>query len=120
MGLFLDILSLTFILLGALLAVSTALGLVRFRDTVSRMHASSKPQTMGLALTLIGVILHILVHGDLSVQVRGDLGMLVLIMLFALMTAPVVGNRISHVAKREGLIDRDALARDDEVSPNKN
>lgn len=119
MDLFLDILSLTFILLGALLAVSTALGVVRFRDTVSRMHASSKPQTMGLALTLIGVILHIIVHGDLSIQVRGDLGMLVLIMLFALMTAPVIGNRISHVAKREGLIDREALSRDDEATPNK-
>ena len=119
MDLFLDILSLTFILLGALLAISTALGVVRFRDTVSRMHASSKPQTMGLALTLIGVILHIIVHGDLSIQVRGDLGMLVLIMLFALMTAPVIGNRISHVAKREGLIDREALSRDDEAKPTK-
>lgn len=120
MQLFLDILSLTFIILGGLLAVSTALGVVRFRDTVSRLHASSKPQTMGLALTLIGVALHVIVHDDgLSVQVRGDLGMLLLIMLFALMTAPVVGNRLANVAKREGLIDRDSLSRDDEAKKTK-
>ena len=36
-----------------------AIGLARFRDTIGRMHASTKPQTLGLSLTLLGTVLHI-------------------------------------------------------------
>lgn len=117
MLLFWDILSITLILTGALFCLATSIGLARFRDTVARMHASTKPQTFGLATTLLGLVLHILAYGESGATVRGDLGILALIIIFALMTSPIIGNRLGHVAQKEGLIDRDALSRDDEKEP---
>ncbi|MBV7295960.1 monovalent cation/H(+) antiporter subunit G [Corynebacterium sp. TAE3-ERU12] len=114
MNLFFDCLSLLFITGGALLSLSAALGLVRFRDTVSRMHASAKPQTLGLILTIAGVLVHIQVHADANASVRGDMGMLLLIAVFGLGTAPVVGTQLAGIARREHLVDREHLTRDDE------
>lgn len=97
-----DIVSATLILVGCLLAVTAAIGLVRFPDTLSRMHAATKPQTFGLLLVLIGAVVRL---GD-SV----DSGMLILAGLFALITAPVVAHRIGRLAyqeqrARDGLIE---------------
>ena len=46
-----DILSLTLVISGSLLILAAAIGLARFKDTMSRVHAVSKPQTTGLILT---------------------------------------------------------------------
>ncbi|WP_448852714.1 monovalent cation/H(+) antiporter subunit G [Corynebacterium sp. 335C] len=116
MTLAVDIVSLVLILGGALVSLTAALGVVRFRDTVSRMHASSKPQTLGLLMTIVGVILHVLAQGGNGPAQYGDLGMMALVALFALATAPVVANRLGDVGKREQLIDRGALSRDDEAA----
>ena len=112
-----DIISITLILRGGFFCLATAVGLARFRDTIGRMHASTKPQTLGLSMTLVGTVLHIFANGGGGVTVNGDLGMMVLIVLFALMTSPIIGNRLGHVSQKEGLIDRDALSRDDELEP---
>ena len=74
-----DIIAALFMLAGSILAVSGAVGLVRFRDTLSRLHAVSKPQTLGLVLTVTGAILHVLVSENLSQAAKGDIGMMLLI-----------------------------------------
>ncbi|GAB17589.1 Na(+)/H(+) antiporter subunit G [Gordonia effusa NBRC 100432] len=88
-----DIISTTLILLGALVALTASIGLVRFPDTLSRMHAATKPQTFGLLLILAGA----------SIRLAGnvDVGMLILAGLFALITAPVVAHRIGRLVYRE-------------------
>lgn len=108
-----DVIAIAAIISGALLCLAAAIGLARFRDTVSRMHASSKPQTLGLMLTLSGALLHVLAHGVWDATTLGDLGLLTLIICFALGTSPIIGNRVGHEAYKEGLIDADNLARDD-------
>lgn len=113
MILFADILAIAFIVGGALLCLAAAVGLARFRDTISRMHASSKPQTLGLMLTLSGALIHVLVHGTWDATTLGDLGLLTLIICFALGTSPIIGNRVGHEAFKEGLIDEANIARDD-------
>ncbi|MFC4008936.1 cation:proton antiporter [Nonomuraea purpurea] len=45
-------------LLGAGLALSAGAGLVRFRTTLDRMHAGSKPQVLGVLLVLLAMWLH--------------------------------------------------------------
>lgn len=117
--LFFDIASIGLILAGSLFSLATAIGLVRFRDTVARMHASTKPQTLGLALTLLGVTAHIIARGGGGAMVAGDMGMMLLVVLFAMMTSPIIGNRLGHVALKEGLIDRSLLSRDDEAGHSK-
>jgi multicomponent Na+:H+ antiporter subunit G len=93
------------ILSGSALALTAAIGVVRFPDTLSRMHAATKPQVLGLLLVLIGA----------AIRLRGniDVGMLILTGLFTLITAPVIANRVGQLAYREQNIRDDLLTRDD-------
>ncbi|ALC06810.1 multisubunit Na+/H+ antiporter, G subunit [Corynebacterium deserti GIMN1.010] len=98
-----DIVSLVFILLGAFLSFSASIGLIRFKDTMSRVHAMTKPQTTGLILTVAGVVIRILGHEHFDQSQRGDMGILVLLILFALLTSPVTAQRVGRVSRREAL-----------------
>ncbi|CAM2978357.1 monovalent cation/H(+) antiporter subunit G [Prescottella defluvii] len=90
---FLDVLAAICILLGSFLALTAAIGIVRFPDTLSRMHAATKPQVVGLVLVLVGAVIRL--HGNV------DIWMLVLIGLFTLLTAPVIAHSVGRVAYRE-------------------
>ena len=101
----LDIVTGVLVLGGSTLALTAAIGVVRFPDTLSRMHAATKPQTLGLLLVLAGA----------AIRLRGnvDVGMLILTGIFTLITAPVVGQRVAQLAYREQNIRDDLLTRDD-------
>jgi multicomponent Na+:H+ antiporter subunit G len=88
-----DIVTAVLVLSGSTLALTAAIGVVRFPDTLSRMHAATKPQVLGLLLVLIGA----------AIRLRGnvDVGMLILTGMFTLITAPVVANRVGQLAYRE-------------------
>lgn len=90
---------------GSALALTAAIGVVRFPDTLSRMHAATKPQVLGLLLVLIGA----------SIRLRGhpDVGMLILAGIFTVITAPVVANRVGQLAYRERSYRTDLLTRDE-------
>ena len=47
-----DIVSLVLLAMGGVLVFATAIGLVRFKDTMSRVHPVTKPQTLGLVITI--------------------------------------------------------------------
>lgn len=51
----LDVAAASCLLLGAALAFVAGVGLVRFPDTLARMHAASKPQVVGVLLVLAAV-----------------------------------------------------------------
>jgi multicomponent Na+:H+ antiporter subunit G len=93
------------ILGGSALALTASIGVVRFPDTLSRMHAATKPQVLGLLLVLGGAV----------VRLRGnvDVGMLVLTAMFTLITAPVVANRVGRLAYREQCVREDLLTADE-------
>lgn len=92
-----EIISALFVFAGSLLTLASAIGLVRFRDTLSRMHPAAKPQVLGLVLVLCGAILRIVPHTDA--------GMLVLAAIVAVCTAPVIANRVGNIAYRESVKD---------------
>lgn len=109
-----DIISLVFILAGSILALSAAVGVARFGDTMSRVHSVSKPQTTGLILTIIGALVRVVGSGTFSIAEKGDLGMLLLLVIFAMITSPVTAQRISRIARREGLYGTDdSMSRND-------
>jgi multicomponent Na+:H+ antiporter subunit G len=103
----LDVISGVLVLAGATLALTAAIGVVRFSDTLSRMHSATKPQVLGLLLVLAGA----------AIRLRGDydVGMLILTGLFTVITAPVIAHRVGQLAYREQNL-RDSLAID-EMSP---
>ena len=100
-----DVVAAVLVLSGSLLALTAAIGVVRFPDALSRMHAATKPQVLGLLLVLIGA----------GIRLRGqaDVGMLILAGLFTVITAPVVGNRVGEMAYREKSFRKDLLIRDE-------
>jgi multicomponent Na+:H+ antiporter subunit G len=101
----LDTVTAVLILGGSGLALTAAIGVVRFPDTLTRMHAASKPQTLGLLLVLVGA----------AIRLRGnvDVGMIILTGLFTLITAPVVANRVGQLAYREQNVRNDLLTKDE-------
>ncbi len=111
-GLF-DALSITFILIGAFLCLSASLGLVRFHDTMARLHAITKPQSLGIVFTLLGVALRVTASPTFGPAERGDLGICALIIMFTLLTAPAVGQRQGRITRREKLYDPEHLSRND-------
>ncbi len=101
-----DIVTAILVLSGSLLALTAAIGIVRFPDTLTRMHAATKPQTLGLLLCLGGSAAR-MTHS-------ADVWMLLLAGLFALLTAPVVAHRVGRVAYQEQRL-RDSLIAPDEM-----
>jgi multicomponent Na+:H+ antiporter subunit G len=74
-------------LLGSLLVLLAAVGMVRFDDVFARMHALSKANTAGIVLVLVGAAIH-LTHPN-------DVTSLVLAAALQLLTSPVAANMIS-------------------------
>ncbi|BBZ06111.1 Na+/H+ antiporter subunit G [Mycolicibacterium doricum] len=100
-----DVVASVLVLGGSTLALTAAVGVVRFPDTLSRMHAATKPQVLGLLLVLAGAALRL--RGNV------DVGMLVLAGLFTVITAPVIANRVGQLAYEEQNIRDDLLTRDE-------
>ncbi|WP_397518805.1 monovalent cation/H(+) antiporter subunit G [Rhodococcus pyridinivorans] len=93
------------ILIGAVISLTAAIGMVRFRDTLSRMHPATKPQVVGLLFVLGGAMI--------ILRSSVDIWMMALAGMFMVLTAPVIAHRVGRVAYREqlgrdGLLDEDA------------
>ncbi len=94
----LDMTGLVMILIGSLFNLTTAVGLMRLRDTFSRQHAASKPQTLGVLLVLLGV--------GLRLRSGLDVGMLVIVGVFQLLTIPVSAHMLTRAAYRSYVAPR--------------
>ncbi|WP_030543397.1 monovalent cation/H(+) antiporter subunit G [Streptomyces albus] len=100
----LGVLSAVFLLSGATFSLLGAIGLLRFPDTVCRLHAASKAQTLGVLLILLGSALQVPVAHGL---------VLLLLALFQLVTVPVTGQIVGRTAYRTGAVDRGRLVVDE-------
>jgi multicomponent Na+:H+ antiporter subunit G len=77
---------------GGGLTLLAAVGLIRFQDVFTRMHAATKPATLGLILILTGTAL---------VLPRADpIAKLALVILLQFITAPVGAHLIGRAAFR--------------------
>ncbi|TDM12760.1 Na+/H+ antiporter subunit G [Macrococcus lamae] len=85
------------ILLGSIMALISAIGLVRFKDVYTRSHAATKNSTLGVLLTLSGVLIYFLVN-DNYFSVRLILGI-----AFLYLTSPVAGHLITRAAYHSGV-----------------
>lgn len=82
------------VLTGAVLSLLAAIGLHRFPDVFSRMHAATKPATLGLVLVL----------GAAAATARdpGDVAKLLLVIALQFLTAPVGAHMVGRAAYRSG------------------
>lgn len=100
----LDLAGAVSILLGAAFALIAAFGLVRLPDVLNRMHAASKPQTLGVVLVCLGA--------GLILRDGAATAMLTLAAGLQLVTAPVATQMMAKAAHRAGLYRADIV--DDE------
>ncbi len=86
---------------GAFFSLAAAVGAVRLPSLLSRMHAVTKPQVLGLILLVTG----------LAIELREPrvLGMLLLIVVFQLLTAPVAAHMVARTAFRRGETDDEVV-----------
>lgn len=92
----LDLIGAILVLIGALLCLGAGVALVRFPDTLSKTHAITKPQVLGLICIVVGI--------EFALRTWWTLGIMVLIVFFQLTTSPVSANLISRASYRSGLI----------------
>lgn len=82
------------ILLGSIISVISALGLIRLPDVYTRSHAASKSSTLAVLVSLLGAFIYFWFH-DGYVSIRLILGI-----IFVFITAPVAGHLICRAAYR--------------------
>lgn len=92
-------LSWVLLLLGSFFCVIGAIGIYRFPDFYTRMHASGITDTMGAGAMLVGLALHELTlpHGSYL-----NVGRLLLIILFIFITSPTATHALAKSAYRRG------------------
>lgn len=100
-----DVLTGIFLILGAFLSLAAGVGLIRFPDAIARMHATTKPQILGLTFILASIAL----------QERrvSTILMLATLLLFQMMTAPISAHMIGRAGYRSGVIAPGSLLVDE-------
>src|SRR5699024_11665743 len=80
------------ILIGSIISVISAYGIIRFPDVYSRAHAATKSSTLAVLLTLVGAFLYFLLT-DGTVSIRLLLGI-----VFVFITSPTSCHIIIRAA----------------------
>ena len=99
-----------FALLGAVLVLLSAVGVVRFTDIQGRLHALAKASTLGILLILAGAAV--------NVRNANDLTSVVLAAVLYLLASPPASNMVSRATYlaegvRDSVVDERAAAVDE-------
>jgi multicomponent Na+:H+ antiporter subunit G len=94
MSLALDLFTIAAVAAGAFFFLAGSVGLLRFPDALTRLHALTKADNLGLGLVVLGLL----------PRVETPLGALklVAVWLLVLLTASTVSQLIARAARREG------------------
>ncbi len=79
-----------FLLIGSGFVVIGVIGLLRFADPMTRLHAPTKVGTIGIGMLLLASLIHSFTLGETSIHE-------LLIMAFLFVTAPISANFIAKV-----------------------
>jgi multicomponent Na+:H+ antiporter subunit G len=100
-----DVAAAVCLVVGALLTLIAAIGILRFPDVLTRMHSATKPQVLGLLLVLAGL--------GFRLRDPGTVGLLTLVALFQLVTSPIASHMVGRASFRAGQVREDLLVVDE-------
>jgi multicomponent Na+:H+ antiporter subunit G len=100
-----DTTSAVFMVVGALMSLAAAVGLLRFPDLMSRMHAATKPQVLGLFLLLASI--------GLQMRTWWVWPVLLVAWIFQLLTVPVSAHMVGRAGYRTKHLHRELLSSDE-------
>lgn len=89
------------LLLGSLLTLVAAIGVLRLPDLLSRMHAVTKPQVLGTLLVVTGLALRL--------REPAILGLLLLVAILQMATTVVASHMVGRASFRAGQVRADLL-----------
>jgi multicomponent Na+:H+ antiporter subunit G len=92
MSALLDLFTALCLLMGAVFFLAGVVGLLRFPDTLSRLHALTKADNVGLGLIVIGLLPQ---AGSVLAALK-----LLLVWVLVLLAASTVGQMMARVARR--------------------
>ena len=87
-----------FLLIGSGFVIVGVIGLLKFNDPMTRLHAPTKVGTIGIGMLLLASITHSFVLGETSMHE-------LLIMGFLFLTAPISANFIAKVNIHRGVCE---------------
>lgn len=82
---------------GGFITLSASIGILRFPDIYTRLHAATKASTLGVTSILIAAFLYLYVKEDIVS------GKLLLGIVFILATAPIAAHMIGRAAHNSGV-----------------
>jgi multicomponent Na+:H+ antiporter subunit G len=100
-----DTVTAVFLVVGALMSLAAAVGLLRFPDLLSRMHAATKPQVLGLFLLLAAI--------GLQLRTWWVWPVLLVAWIFQLLTVPVSAHMVGRAGYRTKHLHRELLSSDE-------
>lgn len=100
-----NLISAVFMVVGAVMSLGAAIGLLRFPDLLSRMHAATKPQVLGLFLLLASI--------GLQMRTWWVWPVLLVAWIFQLLTAPVSAHMVGRAGYRTKHLHRELLTSDE-------
>lgn len=100
-----DVVSAVFMIVGALMSLAAAIGLLRFPDLMSRMHAATKPQVLGLFLLLTAL--------GLQMRTWWVWPVLLVAWIFQLLTVPVSAHMVGRAGYRTKHLHKELLSTDE-------
>lgn len=100
-----DAVSAVFMVVGAVMSLGAAIGLLRFPDLMSRMHAATKPQVLGLFLLLASV--------GLQLRTWWVWPVLFVAWIFQVLTVPVSAHMVGRAGYRTKHLHRELLTTDE-------
>ncbi|ENH97601.1 monovalent cation/H+ antiporter subunit G [Gracilibacillus halophilus YIM-C55.5] len=92
-----NILILLLLVIGTFFILSATIGVLRFPDVYTRLHASTKAATLGISGIMIGAFLF------LNAEFQIVSGKLILGIIFVLLTAPISAHMIGRAAHHTGV-----------------
>ncbi len=101
----LDIVAGVLLVLGGFLSLAAGIGLNRFPDALSRLHAATKPQILGLVFVVLALAL--------SVRSGAVLLLLIPVVVFQMLTAPIAAHMVGRAGYRTGDFDAGNLVADE-------
>lgn len=100
-----DIVSGTLLIASGALSLAASIGLLRFPDLMSRLHAGSKPQILGLIFMMIAISIQQFHWGVITT--------LLLIVTLQMVTTPVGTHMVGRAGYRTKHLRRSMLYRDE-------
>lgn len=101
----LQVIGVTLIAAGVLLTLVTAIGMLRLKSLFARMHASTKPQVVGLVVMCLGLAC--------VVQNPRVAATLALVVMMQLVVAPIAAHMLGRAVYRLGQVNRDVVVIDE-------